>query len=85
MLDPAPLFVQGAVGYAYILHPAFVALDIFGGVFMRFFRLLRVLPECYYIGKWRGVLAWCKYLCGALTLPDMTLESSDFSLGGCDG
>ena len=52
---------------------------------MRVFRLLRVLPECYYIGKWRGVLAWCKYLCGALTLPDMALESSDLSLGGCDG
>ena len=52
---------------------------------MRFFRLLRVLPECYYIGKWRGVLAWFKYLCGAQTLPDMALESSDFSLGGCDG
>lgn len=83
--DPAPPFVQGAVGYAYILHPAFVALDIFGGVFMRIVRLIPVLFECYSIGKWRGVLAWCKYLCGVLSLSDLSVESLDFSLGGCDG
>lgn len=48
---------------------------------MRFIRLIPVLFECYSIGKWRGVLAWCKYLCGVLSLPDLPLESSDFSLG----
>ena len=52
---------------------------------MRFIRLIPVLFECYSIGKWRGVLVWCKYLCGVLSLTEMTSESSDFSLGGCDG
>ena len=83
--DPAPPFVQRAGVYAYILHSAFVALDIFGGVFMRFIRLIPVLFECYSIGKWRGVLAWCKYLCGVLSLEDLPVESSDFSLGVYDG
>ena len=52
---------------------------------MRVIRLIPVLFQCYCIGKWRGVFAWCKYLCGRLMLPDLPSESSDFSVGDFDG
>lgn len=77
-------FVQGAVGYAHIRYAAFVALEIFGGVFMRFIRWIRLFSECYKIAGLRGVKACAKYLCGVLQLDDSEVKSSDFSLGGCD-
>ena len=83
--DPTPPFVQGAGSYAYIPHGAFVALEIFGGVFVCFLHWFGLFSECYKLAGWHGLKACAKYLCGALSLDDYEAKSSDFSMGGCDG
>ena len=84
MLDPTPSFVQGAVSYVHILYAAFVALDIFGCAFMGFFHKIRLYIECFNLAGIDGLKACYKYLSGALSLPDLPLESSVFSVGGLD-
>ena len=76
--------MQGAVAYVHIPYGAFVALEIFGGVSMRFVRWIGLFFECYKLAGWRGVKACAKYLSGALVLDDYEVKSSDFSLGGFD-
>ena len=80
--DPTPLFVQGAAVYVHIRYGAFVALEIYGGVIMRVFRYIRVLFECYRIGKWLGVRGWFRYLFGQLELEENAQKVADFYLGG---
>ena len=45
---------------------------------------LRLFSECFKIGKFAGLIACAKYLCGALKLDDISSKSSDFMLGGSD-
>ena len=70
--------------YVHIPYGAFVALEISGGVLMRFFRCFGLFFECYNLAGWRGLKACAKYLCGILQLEEPGLQSSDFSLGGSD-
>lgn len=81
MQDPAPLFVQGAAVYSHIRYASFVALEISGGAFMGFLSKLRLYSECFKIGKFAGLIACSKYLCGKLQLEDLTLKSSEMSVG----
>lgn len=77
-MDPAPLFVQGAEFYVHIRYAPFVALEIFGGVFMRFRFWIGLFSECYKIAGWRGLKACAKYLCGLLEVEDFPRENIDF-------
>ena len=70
--------------YVYILHGAFVALDIFGGAFMDFLHKIRLYIECFNLAGISGLIACYKYLSGGLSLPDLPSESSVFSVGGLD-
>lgn len=81
MQDPAPLFVQGAVVYTHIRYAPFVALEIIGGAFMGFLSKLRLYSECFKIGKFVGLIACSKYLCGRLQLEDLTSKSSEIPVG----
>ena len=81
MQDPVPLFVQDAAVYAHIRYAPFVALEISGGAFMGFLFKLRLYSECFKIGKFAGLIACSKYLCGQLQLDDLTLKSSEIPVG----
>lgn len=81
MQDPAFPFVQGAVWYAHIRYAVFVALEISGGAFMGFLFKLRLYSECFKIGKFAGLIACTKYLCGQLRLEELTVKSSEIPVG----
>lgn len=73
--------MQGAGAYVHIPYGTFVALEIFGGAFMGFISKLRLFSECFKIGKFVGLIACAKYLCGRLVLDQMPSKSSVFSAG----
>lgn len=68
--------------YVYIPYGAFVALVIFGGVFMRVLRWIGIFTECYRLAGFRGVKACAKYLFGQLELDDYAEKCLEFYLDG---
>ena len=48
---------------------------------MGFLSKLRLYSECFKIGKFAGLIACSKYLCGQLQLDEMTGKSSEFPVG----
>ena len=73
--------MQGAARYSHIRYAPFVALEISGGAFMGFLFKLRLYSECFKIGKFAGLIACSKYLCGQLQLDDLTVKSSEIAAG----
>lgn len=52
---------------------------------MGFSKTVSLFLECFRLAKFRGMIACVKYLCGALSLPDLDGKCSVLSLGGPDG
>ena len=48
---------------------------------MGFLFKLRLYSECFKIGKFAGLIACSKYLCGHLKLEDFTVKSSEIPVG----
>ena len=48
---------------------------------MGFLFKLRLYSECFKIGKFAGLIACNKYLCGRLKLDDLTVKSSEIPVG----
>ena len=48
---------------------------------MSFLSKLRLYSECFRIGKFAGLIACSKYLCGQLQLDDLTVKSSEIAAG----
>ena len=57
--------------YVYILHGAFVALEISEVCIMSIVSLIRLFRECFRIAGYNGLIACCKYLSGHFTLPEL--------------
>lgn len=70
--------------YVYIPYGVFVALEIFGGAFMRIVRWIRLFSECYKIAGFRGLKACAKYLFGLLQIDEYAEKVAEIYLGGYD-
>ena len=57
--------------YVYMLHGAFVALEISEVYIMGIVSLFRLFRECFCIAGFDGLIACCKYLSGHFMLPEL--------------
>lgn len=60
---------------------SFCCVGDFWRCYMGFISKLRLFSECFKIGKFAGLIACGKYLCGRLVLEDLPSKSPDFSVG----
>lgn len=63
------------------VHTAFVALEIFGGVFMGFSFTIRLFISGFQLAGLPGLIACVKYRLGLLRLDEIELKSSASTVG----